>query len=571
MDEFLWYHPPQLPGPNIGAEMAMKKKYHLLVADDEPSVREVLKDLILALGDEYVVFTAADSFEAFHMLQSMPLDLALIDIFMPGLNGFELLKEARAKYPQVVMVIITGQPSYNMVLEALRLGAADFLPKPISLAELRKILTKLKEDKARAGNQPTAAGEKIGPDLAARTQEMHDKIQGQHFLHSLSEKLGAIRNARELYPFLSDMASTLTGGAPAAFFLYNQELGRLQLVSRTDKEHGTISDLLTTPQAELANQNPSQPEDGLPSNHPIPPNSLSLPLKLREELLGVLHVYALPGQHFEPEVINRLKLLADRTILTLENLNLHESIFLNLYDTLKALINSLEARDSYSRHHSVRVTHIASYFAEKLHLSPELVDSLRLAGALHDIGKIGIPDAILLKPDKLTPEEIGIIRQHPVIGDNIVAPLNLLPRERTLILHHHERWDGKGYPMGLAGEDIPFLSRIIALADSYDAITTDRPYRQRRTHTEALREIAAHAGSQYDPELTRQFVEIMSPATVARELFGMPEEIAIGQPLLSDQQFLLLKKSLHHKLMPVNGFKKNSAAFPQPTAARSDI
>ena len=547
----------------------MSKKYHIMVADDEPSVRGVLRDLILALGEEYIVYSAADSFEALHMLQSLPLDLALVDIFMPGLNGFELLKETHGKYPKVMMVVITGQPSYKMVLEALRLGATDFLAKPISLAELRKILAKLKEEKERPENQPAQTGQRIEPNYEALTQEMHDKIQGQHFFHSLSEKLGAIRSAKELYNFLTAMALTITGGSQSAFFLYDQELGRLQLVSQTGGNPAV--DLPTPPPTARGDQGLSMSEAGSQPNQPLPPTCLSLPLRLRGDLLGVLHVYGQPDQDFEPEVINRLQILADRSLLTLENLNLHESVFSNLYDTLKALINSLEARDPYSRHHSVRVTHIAANFAEKLHLSSELVDSLRLAGALHDIGKIGIPDAVLLKPDKLTPEEAKIIRQHPVIGDNIVAPLNLLPRERTLILHHHERWDGKGYPMGLASEDIPFLSRLIALADSYDAITSNRPYRKRRTHEEALNEITAHAGTQFDPDLARQFVEIMSQPLAAQEICGAAAELETDELLLSDFQFDLLKKNLNNKLLPLNGYKKIPADFPQLSAARSDI
>ena len=222
----------------FGAFGVMEKNFTFWWPTTKSSVRGVLRDLILALGDEYVVYTAADSFEALHILQSVSLELALIDIFMPGLNGFELLKEARGKYPDVMMVVITGQPSYKMVLEALRLGAADFLSKPISLAELRKILNKLKEEKAHSGNRPVQGGQEIEANLEVLTQKMHDKIQEQHFLHSLSEKLGAIKSARELYPFLTEMALTLTGGIQATFFLYNQELGRMQLASQTGQEAG---------------------------------------------------------------------------------------------------------------------------------------------------------------------------------------------------------------------------------------------------------------------------------------------------------------------------------------------
>ncbi len=550
----------------------MEKKYHILVADDEASVREVLSDLILALGDEYIVYAAADRYEALHIMQSLPMDLALVDIYMPELkDGFELLKEIKEKYRDVMVVVITGQPSYSMVLEALRLGASDFLAKPISLAELRKILAKLKQEKERLDNQPAEAVRSFeNQNLEALTRKMHHKIKEQHFLHSLSEKLGAIRSAKELYPFLTNMALTLTGGIQSAFFLYDQALGRLQLASRTEGESAANTVWPTFNLTNLSDQAIVLP--GASEKPDVMPACLSLPLRLRGELLGVLHVHGNPGQNFEPEVINRLQLLVDRSLLTLENLTLHESVFSNLYDTLKALINSLEARDPYSRHHSVRVTHIAANFAQKLPLSTEMVDSLRLAGALHDIGKIGIPDAILLKPDKLEPQEMEIIRQHPLIGENIVAPLNLLPRERALILHHHERWDGKGYPLGLVGEDIPFLSRIIAMADAYDAITSDRPYRRRRTHEEALAEIEAHAGTQFDPDLTRHFIDIMSQPLAAQEICGASAaELENRQPFLTDRQFDLLKKKLSHKLLPLNGYKKIPADFSQPTAARSDI
>ena len=386
---------------------------------------------------------------------------------------------------------------------------------------------------------------------------MHGKIQGQHFLHSLSEKLGALRSAGELYPFLTGMAVTLTGVSRAAYFLYDQKLGRLQMVSCSDLDPGADLALPQSHQTFIGDQGPSLSEARPQPSKSLPPHCLSLPLKLRGELLGVLQVHGQPGQQIKPESLSRLQLLVDRSLLTLENLTLHESFFANSYDTLKALINSLEARDPYSRHHSIRVTHIATHFAEKLQLAAELIDSLRLAGALHDIGKIGIPDAILLKPDILMPQEMDIIRQHPVIGDNIVAPLNLLPRERALILHHHERWDGKGYPMGLAGEDIPFLSRLIALGDSYDAITSDRPYRKRRTHEEALAEIAAHAGTQFDPDLADQFVEIMSQPAAAREICGTAAEFETGQPFLSDQQFQVFKRNFHNNNTTREWLQKN--------------
>ncbi len=530
--------------------MGKKRNYHILVADDEPAVRQVLRDLIIALGQEYTVYTAADSFEALKLIQSLSLDMALIDIFMPGLNGFELIKELRGKYPHLKIVVITGQPSYNMVLEALRLGAADFLPKPISLAELRRILATLEVPEQEVKEAGTLAS--IPTRIHEKTQQTHERLQEQHFLHTIGEKLADIHSPRELYVFLTDMALSLSGGSQARFFLYDQEQGQLQLVSQSTETRPLILNLQgSTGQNSSATLRPPASTG----------QSLKLPLKMRGELLGVLQVDNHPGCRFDDAVPGQLALLGDRFVLALENLTLQESVFTNLYDTLRALINSLEARDPSTRHHSVRVTGIATKFAEKMGLSPALVDSLRRAGALHDIGKIGIPDAILLKPGPLTPAEMEIIRQHPVIGDNIVAPLHLLPRERAIVLHHHERWDGKGYPLGLRGEEIPLLCRIIALADAYDAIISERPYRSRRSHHEALKEILNCGGTQFDPDLAQQFVEVMSRPFVQKELQNLEAELASSQPHISKQQFQQLLRKIHHNVIFPSKGKNRPSLF----------
>jgi|YNPNPStandDraft_1061719.scaffolds.fasta_scaffold02823_2 putative nucleotidyltransferase with HDIG domain len=178
-------------------------------------------------------------------------------------------------------------------------------------------------------------------------------------------------------------------------------------------------------------------------------------------------------------------------------------------ESINALLRTLSARDPYTCLHSGRVTNLALAFARALGLTSRELETLTNAGYLHDIGKIGVSDNILLKPGPLTVDERQAIEAHPLIGYEIVEPLGLTTEEKNLILLHHEHWNGHGYPYGLKGEEIPFLVRILALADVFDALTSDRPYRRAYTTPQALAEIELQAGEQFDPELTQKFIPLV--------------------------------------------------------------
>lgn len=179
---------------------------------------------------------------------------------------------------------------------------------------------------------------------------------------------------------------------------------------------------------------------------------------------------------------------------------------------VESLAMSLNEKDHYTHGHARRVTNLSLQLAEQLNDQTMDLELLRLSGMLHDIGKIGVPDSILLKVEDLTSEEMAIIKKHPDQGARILRPMGFDERMHDIvqiIRHHHERFDGKGYPDGLAEETIPLYSRIIAVADSYDAMTSDRPYRKSMNLSDALAQLEENSGKQFDPVLVEKFVELM--------------------------------------------------------------
>ncbi len=191
------------------------------------------------------------------------------------------------------------------------------------------------------------------------------------------------------------------------------------------------------------------------------------------------------------------------------------------YKTIKSISFALDAKDQYTHGHSLRVTLYSLVLAKEMNLSDAILEEIETAGLLHDIGKVGIPQSILCKPGKLTEEEFEIMKTHPERGEKIVKKIKKLNIISDWLKTHHERWDGKGYPLGLSGTDIPVSARIIALADTYDAMTSTRSYRQALSHETAIAEIERCAGTQFDPEFAALFIQIQDKILAAK---NNPEE-----------------------------------------------
>jgi putative nucleotidyltransferase with HDIG domain len=179
------------------------------------------------------------------------------------------------------------------------------------------------------------------------------------------------------------------------------------------------------------------------------------------------------------------------------------------FDVLNGLVTAIDHKDRYTKKHSEDVTQYALALADALQLSDETMSAVRIAGLLHDVGKIGVPDGILRKPGKLTDQEFEVMKGHVTISSLIIHGLPYLTDIIDAVAHHHERWDGRGYPNGCTGTDIPLLGRVMAVADAFSAMTLDRPYRAAMSVEAALAEIEKGAGTQFDPELARIFVDTM--------------------------------------------------------------
>lgn len=239
-------------------------------------------------------------------------------------------------------------------------------------------------------------------------------------------------------------------------------------------------------------------------------SEITVPIIIGETVIGVINVESYKPGAFDNDDMRILTLIARQAAIAIENSRLYESLEESYLDTIKALVSAMEAKDLYTRGHSERVRRYAMRIARQLDLNEKQLKELNYAGYLHDIGKIGIKDTLLCKVEPLTKEEYELIKQHPEIGNGILKDIKHLSSTCAIIRCEHERYDGNGYPSGLKKNEIPIGARVIAVADAYDAMTTDRPYRKAITKRQAIGILRAESAKQFDPTVVKAFLKVLA-------------------------------------------------------------
>ncbi len=468
----------------------------VLVVDDEEVIREILADFLTMEG--FYVRTAEDGSGALVELSRDRFDLVLSDLKMPNMGGLELLAAIRKHTPHVVTIIMTGFGTVETAIEAMKQGAYDYVLKPFKVEEVVHTIRRgLERQRLEAENfrlKEALSLYKVSEAIAA-------SLSLEQVVHTLSR--AAIDEVD------SDAVSVLLSDGGGGFYRRSTELNPSY---RLRREPDALSvDALTAhfvrSSALLEHGESCWPFFESTGEPPLPQSLAVARLTARSNTIGFLCAVSYSqGKRFDEGQRKLLHATADRASAAIENARLYEDLQATFKQTIRGLASAIDKMDRYTAGHSARVAAYAQILAIKLGLSDADIEIVRQSALMHDIGKIGCV-MNLNKPGKLSQQEYEIFKQHPEHGRDILQPIEFLHPLIPGVHLHHERWDGSGYPLGLTGNDVPLIARIIAVADTYDAMTSDRAYRKALAHDIAIGEIGRCGGTQFDPEVARGFLE----------------------------------------------------------------
>lgn len=478
---------------------APAERPRILVVDDEQVIRDILGDFLSMEG--FQVSTADDGSQALVELSRQHYDLVLTDLKMPNVGGLELLAAIQKHAPSVVTIIMTGFGTVETAIDAMKQGAYDYILKPFKVEEIVHTVRRgLEKRKLQAENfrlKEALSLYKVSEAIAASL--------------SLEQVLRTLADAA-LHEVASDVVTVILSNGEGGFYERSQELHPSFRMRRTPDalNADTLLAHFKDDGILLAHGKRCLPFFDEVTSHPLPQSLAVTCLQARGETIGFLCAVSYSmGKRFDEGQRKLLHAIADRASAAIENARLYEDLQATFRQTIRGLASAIDKMDRYTAGHSQRVAAYAQILAIKLDLSDEQIEIVRQSALMHDVGKIGCV-LNLNKPGKLSQQEYEIFKRHPEHGRDILKPIEFLHPLIPGVHLHHERFDGNGYPLGLKGSKVPLMARLISVADTYDAMTSDRAYRRALTHDIAASEINRCSGSQFDPEIANAFLRAIT-------------------------------------------------------------
>jgi putative nucleotidyltransferase with HDIG domain len=474
----------------------------ILVVDDEAMIRDLCSHILSAEG--YQVTTASNGMAALEELGRSAIDLMITDIKMPGIDGLELFEQVKARTQDVVTIFITGHGTLDTAIESLMRGVDGFILKPFTEEELVGAVD-------RAIN-------------SSRLKKENIRLKALIPLFEISKLLVTEIDLTHLFKIITEVLVKEFSVDRVSLMLIDEASGTLLIrashglssdvaLEARRKEGEGVSGLVLKHRKPLiisAGKHPDPEVMATINRENMPASSMSVPLIGKNKLFGVLNVSKFSGAPFTTSDLQIALILSSQVVTAMENASLYENLRENYFRTVQALVAAVEAKDPYTRWHSANVAKYAVSVARDMEMNPSQLEEIHIAAILHDMGKIGISELIISKPTGLNQEEFDIMKDHPAHGIRILEPIGFSPAIINAIYQHHERFDGKGYPQGLAGEEITLAARILNVADTIDAMVSERPYRGKISIQAVLLELEREAGRQFDPrvaESARRLIE----------------------------------------------------------------
>lgn len=474
-------------------------KYRLLVVDDEEYISSIVSEA-LSSNEDYEIVSFSDPQKALDYLEKNQVDLVLTDLIMGDKNGVDVMEKALTSHPDCIVILMTAFPTVNNAISVLKRGAYDYLIKPFKLETMKNAV-------------------KRGLEHQQLTREnLH--LKEQLALYKFSEAMSSTSSLDSILNLAADTARSVIGVAAISILVRdraaNVPVQYLLKGKPTGKEgteflkgnHKICIEVLEDGEARFEKREIKGKQTKIQSliSHPLISGGKGI------GLLNVVH-----EDKFMPirqGQLHLLSIISAKIASAIETNRLYEHLQSSYLKAIKALANAIEARDRYTRGHTERVTILADLLATRLNWSEEKRAELKMGCTLHDIGKIGIPDAILNKPGRLTSQEREKIESHTLLGARIIEGIDYLKPALPYVLYHHEKYDGTGYPHHLAGEEIPIEGRVLAAVDTFDAIVSDRPYRKGVPFERAIAELEKFKGIQFDPIIVDVLITVWKEGSI---------------------------------------------------------